>query len=140
MKLRYSDENKIFNIHTDSIPFLSFDMLDRMGVPNLYSTRFISWDEASGSGVMGLRTAIMKTDDLSEAAPVCSANRDILAHQLGSSISMELATDQKHTNNVYVATRREDLGVAPVGPGKLHRQFVDGIVTDIPDGPPMPTS
>ena len=133
MKLRYSDENKIFNIHTDSIPFLSFDMLDRMGVPNLYSTRFISWDEASGSGVMGLRTAIMKTDDLSEAAPVCRANRDILAHQLGSSISMELATDQKHTNNVYVATRREDLGVAPVGPGKLHRQFVDGIVTDIPD-------
>ena len=133
MKLRYSDENKIFNIHTDSIPFLSFDMLDRMGVPNLYSTRFISWDEASGSGVMGLRTAIMKTDDLSEAAPVCRANRDILAHQLGSSISMELATDQKHTNNVYVATHREDLGVAPVGPGKLHRQFVDGIVTDIPD-------
>lgn len=133
MKLRYSDENKIFNIHTDGIPFLSFDMLDRMGVPNLYSTRFISWDEASGSGITGLRTAIMKTDDLSEAAPVCRANRDILAHQLGSSISMELATDQKHTNNVYVATRREDLGVAPVGPGKLHRQFVDGIVTDIPD-------
>lgn len=133
MKLRYSDENKTFNIHTDGIPYVSFDMLDRMGVPNLYSTRFISWDEESGRGVEGLRTAIMKKDDMAEAAPVCRANRDLLAHQLGSSISMELATDQKHTNNVYVATREEDLGVAPVGPGTLHRQFVDGIVTDIPD-------
>lgn len=133
MKIRFSDNKRIFNEHTEGIPYVSFDMLDRMGVPNLYSTRFISWDDVSGTGVTGLRTAVMKTDDLSEAAPVCRANRDLLAHQLGSTISMELATDQKHTNNVYVATRREDLGVAPVGPAVLHRQFVDGIVTDIPD-------
>ena len=132
MKLRYSDENRIFNIHTDGIPFLSFDMLDRMGVPNLYSTRFISWDESEERGTEGLRVAIMKTDVLSEASPVCRTNRDILARQLGSSIAMELATDQKHTNNVYVATSEADLGIAPVGPGTLHRQFVDGIVTDIP--------
>ena len=133
MKIRFSDSKKIFNEHTDGIPYVSIDMLDRMGIPNLYSTRFISWDEESGRGVEGLRTAIMKKDDMAEAAPVCRANRDLLARQLGSSISMELATDQKHTNNVYVATREEDLGVAPVGPGTLHRQFVDGIVTDIPD-------
>ena len=133
MKIRFSDNKRIFNEHTEGIPYVSFDMLDRMGVPNLYSTRFISWDDVSGTGVTGLRTAVMKTDDLSEASPVCRANRDMLAGQLGSSIEMELATDQKHTNNVYVATRREDLGVAPVGPAVLHRQFVDGIVTDIPD-------
>ncbi|MBR3376805.1 MAG: laccase domain-containing protein [Mogibacterium sp.] len=133
MKILFSNEKKIFNEHTDGIPYVSFDMLDRMGVPNLYSTRFISWDDESGRGVEGIRMAIMKKDDMAEAAPVCRANRDLLAHQLGSTISMELATDQKHTNNVYVATRREDLGVAPVGPAALHRQFVDGIVTDIPD-------
>ena len=133
MKIRFSDNKRIFNEHTDGIPYVSFDMFDKMGIPNLYSTRFISWDEESGRGVEGIRTAVMKTDDLSEAAPVCRANRDMLAHQLGSSVSMELATDQKHTNNVYVATRKEDLGVAPVGPSALHRQFVDGIVTDIPD-------
>lgn len=133
MKIRFSDNKRIFNEHTEGIPYVSFDMLDRMGVPNLYSTRFISWDDESGRGVEGIRTAIMKKDDMAEAAPVCRANRDLLAHQLGSTISMELATDQKHTNNVYVATRREDLGVAPVGPAALHRQFVDGIVTDIPD-------
>ena len=46
---------------------------------------------------------------------------------------MELVTDQKHTNYVHVSTCEEDLGVATVGSFALHRQFVDGIVTDIPD-------
>ena len=132
MKLRLSDGKKVFSTHTDGIPFISFDMLDGLGVPNLYSTRYASYDEASGTGVKGLRTTVMKTDDISEAAPVCRANRDILARQLGSSLSMELATDQKHTNHVYVASR-EDLGVSTVGTFALHRQYVDGIVTDIPN-------
>jgi len=132
MKLRFSDDNKVFNMHTDGIPYVSFDMLDRLGVPNLYSTRFISYDRAAGSGVTGLRTAVMKKDDVAEAAPVCRANRELLARQLGSSLSMELSTDQKHTNYVHVASR-EDLGVSTVGVFALHRQYVDGIVTDIPD-------
>lgn len=133
MKLKYSDEKHIFNIHTDGIPYLSFDMLDSLGVPNLFSTRYISYDEAAGTGVKGLRCAVMKTESVEEAAPVCRANRDILAHQLGSSLDMELVTDQKHTNYVHVATCDEDLGVATVGTFAMHRQFVDGIVTDIPD-------
>ena len=133
MKLKYSDDRKVFNIHTDGIPCLSFDMFDRLGVPNLFTTRYISYDEAGGTGVKGLRCAVMKTETVEEASPVCRANRDILAHQLGSSLDMELVTDQKHTNYVHVATCEEDLGVATVGTFSLHRQFVDGIVTDIPD-------
>lgn len=133
MKILFSDNKRVFNEHTDGIPYVSFDLFDRMGIPNLYSTRFISWDEERGRGVEGLRMAVMKTDDLSEASPVCRANRDILAHQLGSSLKMELVTDQKHTNNVYVATKEEDLGIATVGTFALHRSYVDGIVTDIPD-------
>ena len=133
MKLKYSDDRKVFNIHTDGIPCLSFDMFDRLGVPNLFTTRYISYDEAGGAGVKGLRCAVMKTEAVEEASPVCRANRDILAHQLGSSLDMELVTDQKHTNYVHVATCDEDLGVATVGTFSLHRQFVDGIVTDIPD-------
>ena len=133
MKLKYSNDEHIFNIHTDGIPYLSFDMFDRLGVPNLFSTRYISYDETAGTGVKGLRCAVMKTESVEEAAPVCRANRDILAHQLGSSLEMELVTDQKHTNYVHVATCEEDLGVATVGSFSLHRQFVDGIVTDIPD-------
>ena len=133
MKLKYSDNRKVFNIHTDGIPCLSFDMFDRLGVPNLFTTRYISYDEASGTGVKGLRCVVMKTESVEEASPVCRANRDILAHQLGSSLDMELVTDQKHTNYVHVATCEEDLGVATVGTFSLHRQFVDGIVTDIPD-------
>ena len=133
MKLKYSNDEHIFNIHTDGIPYLSFDMFDRLGVPNLFSTRYISYDETAGTGVKGLRCAVMKTESVEEAAPVCRANREILAHQLGSSLEMELVTDQKHTNYVHVATCEEDLGVATVGSFSLHRQFVDGIVTDIPD-------
>ena len=45
MKLKYSDDRKVFNIHTDGIPCLSFDMFDRLGVPNLFTTRYISYDE-----------------------------------------------------------------------------------------------
>lgn len=133
MKIRFSDEKNIFNIHTDGIPYLSFDAFDKLGVPNLFSTRYMSFDEKSGTGVKGLRTAVMKTEKVEEASPVCRANRDILAHQLGSSLAMELVTDQKHTNYVHVATCEEDLGVATVGDFTLHRQYVDGIVTDIPD-------
>ena len=133
MKLKYSDDRKVFNIHTEGIPCLSFDMLDSLGVPNLFTTRYISYDEASGTGVKGLRCAVMKTESVEEASPVCRANRDRLARQLGSSLEMELVTDQKHTNYVHVATCEEDLGVATVGSFALHRQYVDGIVTDIPD-------
>ena len=131
MKTRFGN-SKVFNIHTDDIPYLSVGMFDRLGVPNLYSTRFTSYDDAKGEGVSGIRCAVMKTDRLEEASPVCRANRDRLAHQLGSSLEMELVTDQKHTNHVYVATKEEDLGVATVGTFALHRQYVDGIVTDIP--------
>ena len=133
MKLKYSDSKKVFNIHTDGIPCLSFDMLDSLGVPNLFTTRYISYDRESETGVKGLRCAVMKTESVEEASPICRANRDILAHQLGSSLEMELVTDQKHTNYVHVATCEEDLGVATVGSFSLHRQYVDGIVTDIPD-------
>lgn len=132
MKLNYTNDKRIFEVRTDGIPYISFDMFDRLGVPNLYSTRYISYDEARGEGTKGLRCAVMKTETAEEASPVCRANRDILAHQLGSSLEMELVTDQKHTSNVYAATKREDLGVATAGTFALHRQYVDGIVTDIP--------
>ena len=129
--IKYSDNKTVFNIHTGGIPFISFDMFDRLGVPNLFTTRYISFDPETGRGVSGLRLAVMNDEDIDEASPVCRKNRDILAHQLGSSISMEGITDQKHTNNVY-AISREDLGVATVGNFALHRQYVDGVVTDIP--------
>lgn len=132
MNIKLSDYKRIFDLHTDGIPYLSFRMLDGLGVPNLYSTRYISYDAGSGVGVKGLRCAVMKTERVEEASPVCRANRDILAHQLGSSLDMELVTDQKHTNYVHVSTCDEDLGVATVGSFALHRQYVDGIVTDIP--------
>jgi len=129
--IQYSDEKRIFNIHTAGIPYISFDMLDELGVPNLFTTRYISYDTDSGTGQKGLRLAVMKTETVEEASPVCRRNRDILARQLGSSLSMECITDQKHTNYVHVASK-EDLGVPTVGNFALHRHYVDGVVTDMP--------
>ena len=130
--IRYCNDNRIFDVHTDGIPYLSLRMFDRLGVPNLYTTRYMSYDPSSGQGVKGLRLAVMKGEAPEEAGPVVKENRDILAHQLGSSIEMECITDQKHTNHVHVASA-EDLGPWYHADKPLHRQYVDGIVTDIPD-------
>ena len=132
MKIRFSDEKKIFRLHTDAIPYLSFEMLDGLGVPNLYSTRYISWDKEKGEGETGLRTAVMKYEDRNEAAPHVIEMRGRLAQQLGSSSEREYITDQKHTNFVNIVAE-EELG--PIWPKEkpLHRQYVDGMVTDIPD-------
>lgn len=132
MKIKYSREDKVFNIRSDEIPYLSIDMLDRLGVPNLYTTRYESFDSDLGEGVKGLRLSIMDHDDLEEAAPVVIANRARLAKQLGSSIEMECTTDQEHTINVYVV-KKEDLGPSWPNPMPTHRLYVDGLVTDIPD-------
>ena len=66
--ISYSDEKRIFNIHTDGIPYLSVDMLDRLGIPNLYTTRYISYDPEKGEGVRGLRLAVMKDETVEEAS------------------------------------------------------------------------
>ena len=132
MKLKYSNNKSIFHIHTDSIPFLSFDLLDRLGVPNLYSTRYASYDASENKGLGNLRLAVMKTEDINEAAPVVLENRDRLAKQLSSSIEHECITDQKHTANVYVVTPGD---TGPLWPNEKppHRRSVDGLVTDIPE-------
>ena len=132
MKIKYSREDKVFNIRSDEIPYLSIDMLDMLGVPNLYTTRYESFDSDLGEGVKGLRLSIMDHDDLEEAAPVVIANRARLAKQLGSSIEMECTTDQEHTINVHVV-KKEDLGPSWPNPMPTHRLYVDGLVTDIPD-------
>ena len=132
MRINYSDDKRVFDIHEDGIPYLSSCMLDGLGVPNLFATRFISWDEESGTGIPGLRTSLMAGDDISEAAPVIHGFRDRLARQLGSSIDFECVTDQKHTSHVHVVTEN-DLGPVWPRPMPIHRRFVDGLVTDIPD-------
>ena len=132
MKIRFSNDKKIFSQHTDGVPYLSFDMLDELGVPNLFTTRYESYDSDAKDGIKGLRLAVMDTDDLEEAAPLVIKNRDRLARQLGSSIDCECITDQKHTNYVHVV-RPEDLGPEWPEEKPLHRQYVDGMVTDIPD-------
>ncbi len=86
MIIQYSNQKKIFNVHTEQIPYLSVAMLDELGVPNLYSTRFKAYDPQRKVGQEGLRVVVMKDEDVTEASPVVFKNRDALARQLGSSI------------------------------------------------------
>jgi len=132
MRISCSNDKKIFTEHKEGIPYLSACMLDGLGVPNLFATRFISWDEKKGEGEEGLRTSLMEGDEISEAAPVIQEYRDRLARQLGSSIDFECVTDQRHTSFVHVASE-SDLGIRWPRRLPLHRQYVDGVVTDLPD-------
>lgn len=134
MKIRFSNEDRVFHFHHikgEGIPYLSIAMLDRLGVPNLFSTRFEMYHAETGEGITGLRPAVMAGDNICEAAPIAHSARDRLARQLGTSIEMEGVTDQKHTNHVYVI-KEEDLGIR--WPAKLppHRTCVDGVVTAVP--------
>ena len=107
-------------------------MLDELGLPNLYSTRFRSYDEERGEGEEGIRVVVMKDEDIKEAAPVVFEARDALAGQLGSSIEQESITDQTHTNHVYVVTE-EDLGPILRTEKPEHRRNIDGVITNLPD-------
>ncbi|MBQ0018672.1 MAG: laccase domain-containing protein [Clostridiales bacterium] len=129
MKIRLKDEKHVFNIHEEGIPFLSFDMLDRLGIPNLYSTRYISYDSMTGEGVKGLRLAIMTGEDPAEARPVIYDNMSVLAGQLGASLDRECITFQKHTTNVYTVTEN-DLGFDNLSSREIP---IDGLVTNLPD-------
>ncbi|MBQ9014687.1 MAG: peptidoglycan editing factor PgeF [Firmicutes bacterium] len=131
MNLHFSNSETIFNIHTDGIPYLSVDLLDRLGVPNLYSTRFLSYEAEHGRGTQGLRVVVMNGEDLEEAAPVVFGNRDRLARQMGASIRQECVTDQMHTNHVYLV-RPEDLGPILRQDKPKERRSVDGVITDLP--------
>ena len=134
MKIMFSNDEKVFNLNNlngEGIPYLSFQMLDRLGIPNLFSTRYESYDENAGEGVKGLRPSVLDSEDPAAAAPAAHFVRDRLAHELGSSIEMEGITDQQHTNHVYVI-KEEDLGIRWPAQKPPHRSFVDGVVTDLP--------
>ena len=132
MKIQYSNQKRIFNVHTEQIPYLSVAMLDELGVPNLYSTRFTAYDDQREVGEEGLRVVVMKDEDVKEASPVVFRNRDALARQLESSIEQESVTDQMHTNRIYVVTE-DDLGPILRTDKPPHRRSIDGLITDIPD-------
>ncbi len=128
MKIIYANNNKIFNKNYENIPFLSFDMLDKLGFPNAYTSRYSSYDETTGEGSTGLRLARMKTETREECLPIIRGNMEILAESLGTSLDKSCITNQKHTNHV-LAVKEEDLGF---GRQDLHLQNIDGLVTDVP--------
>lgn len=132
MNIQYADQKDIFQIHTDAVPYLSVRLLDGIGVPNLYSTRFVSYGQRQDCGRPGLRVVVMKTEDPAQAAPEVFRNRDLLARQLGSSIEQECVADQTHTSRVYLA-KPEDLGPILRADKPAHRRDIDGLITDLPN-------
>ena len=120
--IKYADNRKVFNWHEEGIPFVSFDMLDSLGVPNMYTTRYKSSD-----GEKGLRVAVMKGEDIGKARSIVRDNLSKLVMQLGSDINHLRVTNQQHTANV-IEVDEQKLGY---GASVANTNPVDGIITDV---------
>lgn len=130
--MKYTDNRQVFtwNEETQSgIPYVSFRMLDELGYPNLYTTRYRNWDKAKGTGAKGIRIAYMKGEDVAEARSVISKNLGLLAEDMGSNLNHLVVTHQLHTANVKMIGE-EDLGYwksVEIEDG------IDGLVTNVPN-------
>lgn len=129
--MKYTDNRQVFkwNEETESgIPYVSFHMLDELGYPNLYTTRYMNWDAASGTGEKGIRVAYMKGEDVTEARTVISKSLGALAGDLGSDLDHLVVTHQLHTANV------KKLNAGDLGYWKSVEieDGIDGLVTDVP--------
>lgn len=130
--IKCSDNRKVFNWHEEGIPFVSFDMLDKIGVPNLYTTRYSSLDCNTGMIEKGLRVALMKSEDVTEARQVIVANLGRLAEELGSDVAHIGVTNQLHTTNV-VALEADGLGYWNCIEHNRPEVGIDGLITDVPN-------
>ena len=145
MKITFSDNRKVFNWHdgNGAIPFLSFDMLDKLGVPHLYTTRYKNYHgeqgtdaiaehgtiQENGFGEKGIRVAYMKGEDVTEARQVISVSMAALSEQLGSDLEHVCITNQQHTANVKLV-HGADLGYW----NSVERtEPIDGLVTNVPN-------
>lgn len=161
MIIKFANEKEILKLHEEGIPYLSFNMLDELGVPNLYTTRFkcaVADDVGSLADRSNwLRIMTMRSDDWTESRPVVMENLSRLTAQLGSSLEHTYGTNQKHTAVVGVVSK-EDVTYADRFGGKsaspsvrssglkagmVHYGFtvedandeppVDGLITDVPE-------
>lgn len=145
LEIKFSDNRKVFNWHggNGEIPFLSFNMLDELGVPNAYTTRYKSYDDVTGTGEKGIRVAYMQGEDVQEARNVISVNLGTLAEQLGSDLEHVCVTNQKHTANVRLI--KADAGDSSIGAAAgneidglgywnsvVKSEPIDGLVTNVP--------
>ena len=129
INIKFSDNRKVFNWHEGGIPFVSFDMLDKLGVPNMYTTRYRSYDSELGHGERDLRVAYMKGEDVDEARRVIRETMTELSSQLGSDIDHLRITNQQHTAKV-IALDAGDFGYEL---SVEDTREIDGLITDVPD-------
>lgn len=152
LNIKFADNRQVYNWNEDrngTIPFLSFDMLDKLGVPNLYTTRYISYESdvdsnssnsensSIGKGEQGLRVAYMQGEDVDEARSAISVNLGALAEQLGSDLEHVCVTNQKHTANIRLITednRNADGEIDGMGywNSVVKSEPIDGLVTNVP--------
>lgn len=130
MNIKYSDNKIIFNINEETsrvIPYVSFRMLDEMGIPNLYTSRYSKCDNHTGADNRNLRIIVMKDEDPEEALPIVEHNIEQLAKQLGADADHIVSTRQKHTAEVRLV-EETDLGLSKQ---IFSEEEVDGLVTNV---------
>lgn len=131
MKIKYSDNRTVFNINEETsrgIPYVSFRMLDDLGVPHLYTSRYQNCDLKTGTGEQGLRTMAMKHENKEEVWPNAVRNLSILAEQIGTDAEHLVLTRQLHTA-IVKSVDADDLGVDKE---RFADDAVDGLVTNVP--------
>lgn len=126
--IKFKNNNSVFQIHTQGIPYLSFNLLDDTGVPNLYTTRYKSYCSEEYRGIKDLKLAWMKNEKRDEAVPVITSNMKALTNQIGADFQNICITDQLHTNHVDIVSS-SDLGYG-IKPKK--EDGVDGLITAEP--------
>lgn len=130
--MKYTDNRQVFTwneVTQSGIPYVSFRMLDELGYPNLYTTRYQNWDKTKGTGAKGIRVAYMKGEDVAEARSVISKNLGALAEDMGSNLDHLVVTHQLHTANVKMIGE-DDLGYwksVEIEDG------IDGLITNVPN-------
>lgn len=123
MKIRYKNQNKIFKVVENEVPFLEYPMLEETGlVRHGFSTRLGGVSE----GCFSSMNLSFGRGDKEEAV---RENFRRMGLAIGARCEDMVFSRQTHTTNVQVVTEK-DRGMGIMRPTEY--QDVDGMVTDIP--------
>lgn len=123
MKIRYKNQNKIFRVVENEVPFLEYPLLEETGlVRHGFSTRLGGVSE----GCFSSMNLSFGRGDKEEAV---RENFRRMGLAIGVRCEDMVFSRQTHTTNVQVVTEK-DRGMGIMRPTKY--QDVDGMVTDIP--------
>ncbi len=128
MNIKYMNESKTTKLHQkDGVVYISFDILDKYGVVNGFSTRV---GGVSKGHLSSMNLSFHRGDDDSNVME----NHKRLAAAAGYDYKKLVFSDQVHETSIYRVTEKD------MGKGIMVRSditAIDGLITDVPGIPLM---